>query len=125
MASKRTRPGWLRISADRKKYEVIPERAKVVRLIFWLTLRGWGKGRISRLFNRHLGKVPVWGARKKKGRAWQYSYIQKILHSRAVMGEFVPHAGRGEERQRFLGLVLPQQGPCGSKSSLHQLRLEP
>jgi DNA invertase Pin-like site-specific DNA recombinase len=92
-------PGWLRMSADRKQYEVIKERAKVVRLIFWLTLRGWGKGRISRLFNRHPDKVPVWGERKNKGRAWRYSYIQKVLHSRAVVGEFVPHAGRGEERQ--------------------------
>jgi DNA invertase Pin-like site-specific DNA recombinase len=95
----RSCPGWLRLSANRKKYELIPERAKIVRLIFWLTLRGWGKGRISRLFNRHLDKAPVWGERRNRARAWHYSYIQKILHSRRVLGEFVPHSGRGEERR--------------------------
>jgi DNA invertase Pin-like site-specific DNA recombinase len=91
-------PGWLRLLKDRTHYEVIPERAKIVRLIFWLTLRGWGRGRIANLFNRHRNKVPMWGANKNKAEAWHYSYFQKILLSRTVLGEFVPHTNRGAAR---------------------------
>ncbi|HYG33744.1 MAG TPA: recombinase family protein, partial [Clostridia bacterium] len=92
-------PGWLRMTEDRKQYEVIPERVHTVKLIFWLTLRGWGRERISKLFNRHLDRVPVWGARKNKAEAWHYSYIEKILHGRAVLGDFVPHRARGLGRK--------------------------
>src|SRR5262249_498119 len=35
-------PGWLRLSEDRARYEVIPERAEVVQRIFQLTLEGIG-----------------------------------------------------------------------------------
>jgi DNA invertase Pin-like site-specific DNA recombinase len=92
-------PGWLRMSEGRRGYEVIPERVKTVKLIFWLTLRGWGRERISRLFNRHLDRVPVWGSRKNKAEAWHYSYIEKVLHSRGVLGEFIPHTARGADRK--------------------------
>lgn len=97
-------PGWIRlhkISKTERCYELIPERAKKVRLIFWLTLRGWGAQRIAKLFNRH--QLPPWGvARRQWGdpkkrqpkedqRGWHPSYIKKILSNRAVLGEFVPH----------------------------------
>jgi DNA invertase Pin-like site-specific DNA recombinase len=90
-------PGWLRLSENRQKYEVIQGRDTVVKRIFDLTLDGWGQGRISNLFNRE--RVPVWGAKRNKGEAWHYSYIKKVLMSRAVIGEFVPHTGRGGERK--------------------------
>jgi DNA invertase Pin-like site-specific DNA recombinase len=92
-------PGWLRLSADRTKYEVIPERVKIVKLVFWLTLRGWGRGRIAKLLNRHQDDAPVWGARKNKAEAWHYSYFQKMLMSRTVLGEFIPHTKRGAARK--------------------------
>jgi hypothetical protein len=92
-------PGWMQLSADRTKYEVIPERVKIVKLVFWLTLRGWGRGSIAKLLNRHRDKVPVWGARKNKAEAWHYSYFQKMLMSRTVLGEFIPHTKRGAARK--------------------------
>jgi len=82
-------PGWLKLRKDGKGYEPIPERAKKVRLIFWLTLRGWGSERIAKLFNRH--KLPSWGVGKKAAQGWHVSYIKKILSNRAVLGEFLPH----------------------------------
>jgi DNA invertase Pin-like site-specific DNA recombinase len=82
-------PGWLKLAANGKNYDPIPERAKKVKLIFWLTLRGWGAGKIARLFNRH--SVPTWGVGKKAAKGWHVSYIKKILKNRSVMGEFLPH----------------------------------
>lgn len=96
-------PGWLRLSADGRRYEVIPDRVRRVRLIFWLTLRGWGKQRVAKLFNSHPKKVPTWGVRDKRASAWHYSYIHKILTNRSVLGELVPHStisGDGKSWQR-------------------------
>ena len=92
-------PGWLRMSADRKCYEIVPERDKIVKLIFWLALRGWGYGRIAKLLNRHRDKVPVWGVGRNKTQAWHYSYIQKILFNRAVLGEFIPGSAQGASQK--------------------------
>lgn len=87
-------PGWLRLSADKKRFEAIPERVKIVKLIFWLTIRGWGKQRIAKLLNRHLDQVPTWGVKDKAAAAWHYSYVQKILTNPAVLGQVIPHTTR-------------------------------
>lgn len=83
-------PGWLRLDKSIHRYKEIPARVKIVRLIFWLYDRGWSKRRITMLLNRH--SVPTWGVGKKKANGWHSSYLQKILHNRAVLGEFVPHS---------------------------------
>ena len=88
-------PGWLKLSADGKRYEPIKARVKKVRLMFWLTLKNWGAQRIAKLFNLH--KVPTWGVGDKASAGWHHSYIKKILLNRAVLGEFVPHTYRPEE----------------------------
>ncbi len=90
-------PGWLKLSVDGKSYEVLPDRARIVRLIFWLALRGWGKQKIAKLFNRHLVRVPTWGVKEKQAVAWHYSYVQKVLTNRAVLGELIPYSTVGEE----------------------------
>jgi len=104
-------PYWLKQSADGTQFEIIPKRAKIVRLIFWLTLRGWGRGRIATLLNKHREpnkgreRAPVWGTRHDKAEAWNFSYIQKIQFNRAVIGEFTPHTARGKKR-RPAGAVI-------------------
>jgi DNA invertase Pin-like site-specific DNA recombinase len=77
-------PSWLRLSPDRKSFELIPDRVELVRRMFILNADGVGQGRIARLFNQE-GIAP-WG----KSNGWHMSYIQRILHSRAVLGEFQP-----------------------------------
>jgi DNA invertase Pin-like site-specific DNA recombinase len=78
-------PGWIRITGNYQGYEVIPERAKIVRLIFDLTAAGWGHFRIAKRLNEE-GVTP-WGVGKRKGMRWHVSYISKILANRAVIGE--------------------------------------
>jgi DNA invertase Pin-like site-specific DNA recombinase len=110
-------PGWLKLSADGKRYEPIKERIKKVKLIFWLTVRGWGKQRIAKLFNRH--NVTTWGLGKKAAKGWHHSYIDKILHNRSVLGEFLPHTTKADKIdnrhsttiRRAVGAVLTNYFP--------------
>ncbi|WP_157220605.1 recombinase family protein [Flavisphingomonas formosensis] len=97
-------PAWLTIdqksthfkSADNLSaaYSVIENRAAIVREIFNLTEQGRGKSTIARMLNER--SEPVWG----RGDGWHASYIQKILTSPAVYGEYQPHTRpKGGERR--------------------------
>jgi DNA invertase Pin-like site-specific DNA recombinase len=82
-------PGWIRVSPDGEKYELIPERVKIVRQIFQLTAAGWGKDRIAKKL--YEDGVETWGPGKKKARRWRDSYISKVLSNPAVIGQFQWH----------------------------------
>lgn len=58
-------PGWLRLKADRSGFDVIPERAEIVRRVFDQTLDGVGQHSIAQRLNRE--GVPVFG----RGKMWQ------------------------------------------------------
>jgi DNA invertase Pin-like site-specific DNA recombinase len=77
-------PAWLKLSNDRRQYEIIPHRAAVVRSIFEDTVAGIGGLAITKRLNER--KIPVMG----RSKGWHQSYIAKILASRAVIGEFQP-----------------------------------
>lgn len=89
-------PAWLRPGKD-GGFEVITEAAETIQMIFRLKLEGFGKGLIERKLNKEAPWSPPKNA-KRKGDGWRASYIEKILKSRAVIGEFQPH--RIEERNR-------------------------
>lgn len=78
-------PGWLRINQDRTAYELIEERAVIVRRIFADTDAGVGKFTIAARLNED--GVPVFG----RGKGWHASYIQKITRNIAVLGDYQPH----------------------------------
>jgi len=77
-------PGWLRWNGQ--TFELIPERAKVVREIFELTLQGKGRLAVCNALNRR--KEPTWGGGNVGG--WWSCYISKILHNLAAIGRFQP-----------------------------------
>lgn len=80
-------PGWLKLNADRSAYLPIPERVDIVLRIFAWSRDGIGDKAIAIRLNQQA--VSPFNA----GRSvmWHSSYIQKILHSRAVLGEYQPH----------------------------------
>lgn len=79
-------PAWMRLRDDRSGYDLIPERASVVRRVFSMTLEeGKGQHAIAETFNRE--GVPVFG----RGRMWHRTYIAKMLADPAVIGTFTPH----------------------------------
>jgi DNA invertase Pin-like site-specific DNA recombinase len=77
-------PAWLKLSADRRQYDVIPDRVAIVRSIFEDTIAGIGGLAITKRLNER--KIAVMG----KSKGWHQSYIAKILANRAVIGEFQP-----------------------------------
>jgi DNA invertase Pin-like site-specific DNA recombinase len=67
------------------KLSLIPDRAKVVRRIFELAVRGYG----IRLIIRELEGVPTWS----RSKVWRQGYVHSILTGRMVLGEFQPTSG--------------------------------
>jgi DNA invertase Pin-like site-specific DNA recombinase len=78
-------PGWLKLSSDKKRFEVIQKRAGVVVSIFQDSTAGVGNYSITRRLNET--QVPPFG----RSRGWRSSSVNKILANRAVLGEFQPH----------------------------------
>lgn len=87
-------PAWLRLNKKTQHFDVINDRAALVRRIFQLYLDGNGAEKIARILNSE--NVRAW----KSPSGWHKSYIQKILHNRAVIGEFQPHTM--DKRRRVL-----------------------
>lgn len=78
-------PAWIELVDG--KYQLIADRAMVVRDIVDMTLSGIGRGSITRSLNR--SGVKPFG----RGQKWWDSYIQKILESPALYGTYQPKAG--------------------------------
>ncbi|XBG30092.1 recombinase family protein [Pseudomonas sp. 13.2] len=86
-------PYWLKLMDG--AYVEVEERVQVVRRIFDMTIAGYGQAVISRRLNEE--GVPVFGStrstkekpRNKSG-LWGTSSVQKILHNRALLGEYQP-----------------------------------
>jgi hypothetical protein len=98
-------PAWLTYSTESGKFEVIEERARVVRLIFELCSKTSGTWSISRYLNQH--NIPVFG----EGKFWHKSYVNKILSNRAVLGEFQPNSRESGQR-RPVGKVIENYYPA-------------
>lgn len=86
-------PAWLRITADRRGWVVIEEKAAWVKRMFALAAEGCGVATIAGKLHRECPEGLT-------GRGWQPSYIRSILRSRAVLGEYQPHVGTCAKRGR-------------------------
>lgn len=99
-------PSWLRVNADKSGYEVIEERAKIVRRIFRMTLdEGRGKHFITTTLNRE--GVPTF----EGASMWNRSYIHKLLHNSAVCGTLTPHTSSGRKKRTALD-PIPNHFPA-------------
>jgi DNA invertase Pin-like site-specific DNA recombinase len=78
-------PLWLRLTDDRSRYELIPERAAIVRRIFDMAAGGsMGQAVIAQHLN--VDGVPPFG----KSKRWASSSVRKILVNRSTIGEYQP-----------------------------------
>lgn len=83
-------PAWLRLTGD--EFEVVEERAAIIRRIFQELGGETGKWKVAARLNAE--GIPPFG----RGNGWHASMIQKLLHGRAVLGEFQPHRMEGGRR---------------------------
>lgn len=82
-------PQWLVLKEDGDVFDIIPDRAAIVKRIFALSNSGYGKRRIAAYLNSN--RIETWGRGRSKAVAWHASYVHKILRNRAVLGEFQAH----------------------------------
>jgi DNA invertase Pin-like site-specific DNA recombinase len=98
-------PAWLRLDASRTAFQVLDSRAATVHRIFEESASGIGSFSIARRLNEDA--IPPFG----RSDGWQISYVNKILSSRAVLGEFRPHsieyAGQHETIARRVATGAP------------------
>ncbi len=94
-------PAWIEVIDGR--FDEIPEYVAIIRQIFTWAIQGHGIISITKRLNEQgqfIGRV----------RRWNKSYVQKIIHNRAVLGEFQPHTGRVGSRQP-IGDPIPAYYP--------------
>ncbi|WP_296814781.1 recombinase family protein [Brevundimonas sp.] len=94
-------PAWLLPVTGGHGFELIEDRAAVVRRIFAETIEGKGQGRIAADLTRE--GVATWSG----GEGWHRTYIRKILDNPAAIGTLVPHM---TERKRGGGVVRKRVG---------------
>jgi DNA invertase Pin-like site-specific DNA recombinase len=80
----RQAPGWLTLSPDRLRFELIASRVAIVQRIFEECAAGLGRRAIAKRLNKN-GFPPFRGKR-----GWPDSSVQKILENDAVIGVFQP-----------------------------------
>ena len=113
----RRAPAWLKVVGTPPSFVPIPERASIVRRMFEETAAGFGKQHIAKNLNRD--GVPTFG----RAEAWHASYVQKILHNPAVVGELHPaRKPRGSER-KATGDVVVDYYPVVVDADLHRRAL--
>jgi DNA invertase Pin-like site-specific DNA recombinase len=110
-------PAWLRLKADRSAYEVIPEKAKAVRRIYQLAREGYGTIPIALRLSQE-GIPPISGRKSY----WSRAYVQRILESRAVIGEHQPHVMRDGKRVPEGEVIKDYYPPLMSKEEWYAVR---
>jgi DNA invertase Pin-like site-specific DNA recombinase len=91
-------PAWIRWSDEASDYELIEERAELLRWMFEMADGGLGAHSIAAHLNET--KVDTWGAGGWKAKYWHRSYIRKLLTNKAAIGIFVPHRVEKVDGQR-------------------------
>jgi DNA invertase Pin-like site-specific DNA recombinase len=83
-------PAWMRLNADKTEFELIPERVEQVMEILGMVKAGMGQALIAKRLNER-SVPPV----SSHGKGWYPSYINKIVTSTALYGEFQPQLWNG------------------------------
>lgn len=94
-------PSWLRLTDDRKEFEILEDRAAVVRRIYALYVEGMGFDLIAKTLNRE--DVPP----LDRGTQWHRSAIVKLLNSETPLGTYTPHTIEFEEGRKVRRPATP------------------
>jgi DNA invertase Pin-like site-specific DNA recombinase len=109
-------PAWLRLSPNKATFEVIPDRAAVIKSIFADSANGIGNYTITRRLNEKgvssFARTTADGRTHRRGSdGWHISYVAKILNNPAVYGQFQPHRFDAAGKRVPDGAVLPDYFP--------------
>ncbi len=90
-------PMWIAYSKA-TGYTLDPERHELVKRIFRLYLDGYGMVAISRILNDE-------GILTSRGSTWGPSSLDRVLKNRAIIGEYQPGSGTGNDREKAGGAI--------------------
>lgn len=76
-------PSWIRRLPNKAGYELIEERADIVREAHRLAQLGHGTAMVAKIFNER--GVPTW---RKDSHGWHESYVARMLTMRTAIGEY-------------------------------------
>jgi hypothetical protein len=91
-------PTWLKLDKATNQFEVLEDRAEIVRRIFKEAIAGKGQKSIAAGLN--MDGVPTFGRTKARAKHWQKSFVHKILMSPSVIGEHTPYRWDRDEETR-------------------------
>jgi len=77
-------PSWLRLSDDRRKWLLVPDKVKIVQSIFKMSLAGNGTPTIARSLNED--RVPTLGSAPD----WTVGVLANLLRNSSVIGTYTP-----------------------------------
>lgn len=98
-------PAWLAMLPDRSGFEVMEDRANIVRRIFDEAEQGAGQHSIANRLNTDA--VETFGDGTRKAAFWHRSYVAKILKNPAVFGTFTPHETRDIDGKKVRDPLAP------------------
>jgi hypothetical protein len=114
-------PAWLTLKEG--KFSVIPSAEKAIKRIYELANSGEGIRRITRILVEEKIKPIGYSGR------WTMAYVQKLLYSRALMGEMQPYVldkGKrvplGEPVQNYYPVVISEEYFYQTRSKQKQKR---
>ena len=99
-------PSWLSLSADYTTFSPIPERVSIIEGIFNDYIAGTGVVTIAANLNK--AGVPCMSSRSK---IWKTHYIQQLLRSRALIGEYQPKKRGIGGTKLAVGPMIPDYFP--------------
>jgi DNA invertase Pin-like site-specific DNA recombinase len=107
-------PLWMRWSDKKEEFVPIPEVYEAIKLIFKKRLEGKGSYKIEKELNLDPNVWKPQVSKRNKSGGWREAYINKILRSRSVIGEFqlhklIPNEEEGEDV--YKSKRVPVDGP--------------
>ncbi len=99
-------PSWLTLSDDRKSFTPIPSAAAIINKMFSDYSTGIGVVTIAKRLNE--SGVPCISNRSK---IWKTHYIQQLLRSRALIGEYQPKKRDDHGKKQLAGVAVPDYFP--------------
>lgn len=103
-------PRWLKLNEEKTEFLFVPERAALVNEILSWHKAGLGQSIIAKMLNQR-GEKPF-----GHGKGWHSSYVQKIINSVALYGEFQPRIwnrgknnAEGEAIQNYFPALITKE----------------